>query len=152
MKIAIGADHNGFELKNNTLIPWLESQGHQVIDAGAYEHDSEDDYPDFANNVAMEISSGAADKGIIICGSGVGASIAANKVIGIRAAICHDTYSAKQGVEHDDMNVICIGSKIIGEQIIHDILELFINASFSDHEERFVRRLNKVLSIEAQNS
>ena len=117
MKIAIGADHNGFELKNNTLIPWLESQGHQVIDAGAYEHDSEDDYPDFANNVAMEISSGTADKGIIICGSGVGASIAANKVRGIRAAICHDTYSAKQGVEHDDMNVICIGSKIIGEQI-----------------------------------
>ena len=152
MKIAIGADHNGFELKNNVLIPWLKSQGHQVTDSGAYDHNSEDDYPDFANNVAMAISSNKAEKGIIICGSGVGASITANKVKGIRAAICHDTYSAKQGVEHDDMNIVCIGSKIIGEQMIHDILELFINASFSDHEERFVRRLNKVLDIEAQNS
>ena len=151
MNIAIGADHNGFILKNNIIIPWLQSKGHEVIDSGAYEHNAEDDYPDFAHNVATAISENKADKGIVICGSGVGASITANKVHGIRAAICHDTYSAKQGVEHDDMNVICIGSRIVGEQIILDILDLFIEASFSAHEPRFVRRLNKVLNIEQQN-
>lgn len=152
MIVAIGADHNGFKLKNNALIPWLESKGHQVIDSGAYNHDHEDDYPDFAHTVATAISNHTADKGIIICGSGVGASITANKVKGVRAAICHDTYSAAQGVEHDDMNVICIGSRIIEEQLIYEILDLFIAASFLDNEERFVRRLNKVLDIEEQNS
>ena len=149
--VALGADHAGFELKT-ILLTWLRHQGYEVQDMGASTFNAEDDYPDFTAAVAHMVASGNAQRGLVICGSGVGASITANKVKGIRAAICHDTYSAKQGVEHDDMNIVCIGSKIIGDQMIHDILELFINASFSDHEERFVRRLNKVLDIEAQNS
>jgi ribose 5-phosphate isomerase B len=150
MRIAIGSDHNGFTIKNSILIPWLQSQGHQVVDSGAFEFNAEDDYPDFAKKVALKISTQQAERGIIICGSGVGASITANKINGIRAAICHDTYSAKQGVQHDDMNVICIGSKIVGEQIIYDIIESFLSAQFQDSEERFVRRLNKVLDVEQQ--
>jgi ribose 5-phosphate isomerase B len=151
MKICISADHGGFELKK-IIIEHIKSMGLNVDDLNDNEYDAEDDYPDTTKLVAESISKNEYDKGIVLCGSGVGASVVANKFKNVRAAICHDTYSAKQGVEHDDMNIVCIGSKIIGEQMIHDILELFINASFSDHEERFVRRLNKVLDIEAQNS
>ena len=118
------------------------------VDSGAYEFDALDDYPDFAKNVGYAIRNGEAQKGIIICGSGVGASITANKIKGVRAGLCHDGYSAHQGVEHDDMNVLCIGSRIIGIELIKEIIISFINAKFSG-EERHSRRLQKLLDIEA---
>ena len=118
------------------------------VDLGAYEFDALDDYPDFAKNVGYAIRNGEAQKGIIICGSGVGASITANKIKGVRAGLCHDGYSAHQGVEHDDMNVLCIGSRIIGIELIKEIIISFINAKFSG-EDRHSRRLQQLLDIEA---
>ena len=111
MHIVIGADHAGFSLKEQ-LKPWLEAAGHRITDLGAHDLDPEDDYPDFAAAVARSIQAGQAQRGIICCGSGVGASITANKVSGVRAGLCHDTYSAHQGVEHDDMNAICLGARM----------------------------------------
>ncbi|MBM3926825.1 MAG: ribose 5-phosphate isomerase B [SAR202 cluster bacterium] len=149
LKIAIGADHGGLPLKVD-LQKWLHSQGYQVLDLGAYSNDPADDYPDFAYAVAKAVAVGQAQKGLVICGSGVGASITANKVPGIRAALCHDTYSARQGVEHDDMNVICMGARIIGIELAKEIVSAFLNARFID-EGRYRRRLNKLLAIEAES-
>ena len=147
MKIALGSDHAGFEIKE-IIKSFLTSSNIDFVDLGAYEFDALDDYPDFAKNVGYSIRNGEAQKGIIICGSGVGASITANKIKGVRAGLCHDGYSAHQGVEHDDMNVLCIGSRIIGIELIKEIIISFINAKFSG-EERHSRRLQKLLDIEA---
>lgn len=144
MRIAVGADHGGFELKNE-VVAWLQAAGHQVIDLGAHAYDRNDDYPDFAFSVGEALQAGQAERGIVICGSGVGASIAANKLVGIRAALCHDTYSARQGVEHDNMNVLCLGARIIGVELARELVQAFLAARFQD-DERFRRRLNKVLA------
>ena len=146
MKVAVGADHAGFELKGE-IVRWLEAEGHQVNDIGAHEFDPDDDYPDFAVAVAWSIRAGESERGIVICGSGVGACITANKVKGIRACLCHDTYSARQGVEHDNMNVVCIGGRIIGIELTKVVLESFLNASFL-LEPRFQRRLDKLNQVE----
>lgn len=150
MRIAVGADHGGFELKEQ-LTPWLSSLGHEPVDLGAHQLDPDDDYPDFTLAVARSVQAGATERGIIICGSGVGACIAANKVTGIRACVCHDTYSGHQGVEHDDMNVICLGGRIISIELAKEILEAFLSASFMP-EPRFRRRLDKVLEVEREQS
>ena len=147
MRIALAADHAGLPLKE-TLKPWLESADHQVHDLGAHTLDPDDDYPDFAAAVARAIAAGHADRGIIICGSGIGASITANKIAGIRAGLCHDTYSAHQGVEHDAMNILCLGARIIGPDLAKEILAAFLNAAFQP-EPRFQRRLDKLLQVEA---
>ncbi|MDE2844604.1 MAG: ribose 5-phosphate isomerase B [Chloroflexota bacterium] len=148
MQIAIGADHAGFALKEQ-LKPWLEAAGHQVVDLGAHDLDPDDDYPDFAAAVARSIQAGQAQRGIICCGSGVGASITANKIAGVRAGLCHDTYSSHQGVEHDDMNVICLGARIIGLDLSKEIVASFIGASFMP-EPRFQRRLDKLIQVETE--
>ncbi len=132
----------------SALAELLQGLGHEVSDVGAYVHDPADDYPDYAKALADLVSSGGADRGVLICGSGVGASVAANKVRGIRAAMCHDTYSAHQGVEHDDMNVLCLGSRIVGDELAREIVAAFVSAQFTC-EERHQRRLNKVLAMEA---
>ena len=146
MKVAIGTDHGGYTLKSD-LVKVLESLGHEVIDKGAYNYDADDDYPDFAGPVAEAVQSGGADRGIILCGSGVGACIAANKFPGVRAGLCHDTYSAHQGVEHDEMNVLSLGGPVIGVELAKEILTAFLAASFIP-EARFKRRLEKLLQIE----
>ena len=146
LRIAIGGDHHGFDYKNMFLRS-LAEQGFEVIDAGPYELDPADDYPDFAIVVGKAIQDGKADRGILICGSGVGASIAASKLRGVRAAVCHDIYSAHQGVEHDDMNVLCLGSKIVGTELACELVDAFLEASFMG-EQRFVRRLSKVADLE----
>lgn len=148
MLIAIGADHAGFPLKEQ-LKPWLEAAGHQVIDLGARDLDPEDDYPDFAAAVARSVQAGQATRGIICCGSGVGASITANKVPGVRAGLCHDTYSGHQGVEHDDMNVVCLGARIIGLDLSKEIVSAFLDANFIP-EPRFQRRLDKLIQVESE--
>ena len=149
MKIAIGVDHGGYPLKAE-IIQALQQAGHEPIDLGATSLDPQDDYPDFALAVGQAVQSHQADRGIVICGSGVGACVAANKLKGVRAALCHDTYSAHQGVEHDDMNVICLGARIIGGELAREVVLAFANAKFSG-EERHQRRLNKVLKIESEN-
>ncbi len=145
MKIAIGCDHAGFDLKE-ILVRFLTDLGHEVIDVGTYSCQSVD-YPDYAEEACKKVIEGAAQRAIVICGSGVGASITANKIPGIRAGICHDTYSAHQGVEHDDMNVLVIGARIIGVELAKEIVKTFLGATFSN-EERHARRLNKVKAIE----
>ena len=146
MQLAVGADHAGYDLKES-VIPWLRSLGHEVADLGAYQLDPDDDYPDFASAVADAVNSGKAARGVVICGSGVGASISANKVPGIRACLCHDTYTGHQGVEHDDMNVICMGARVIGLELCKEILAAFLSAKFIP-EPRFQRRLDKLNAIE----
>ena len=146
MKIAIACDHGGFPLKAG-LIDVLEAEGHEVIDLGAHEYDAADDYPDFARYIGQAIQHGQADKGVLLCGSGVGASIAANKLHGVRAAVCHDTYSAHQGVEHDNMNIICLGSRIIGSELAAELVRAFAHAEFSG-EDRHCRRLDKGNAME----
>ncbi|MEM8739004.1 MAG: RpiB/LacA/LacB family sugar-phosphate isomerase [Planctomycetota bacterium] len=146
MKIAIACDHGGFPLKQ-PMIDVVESMGHTVNDLGAHELDPHDDYPDFARYIGQAIQHGHADKGVLLCGSGVGACIAANKQRGIRASVCHDVYSAHQGVEHDAMNVLCLGSRIIGPQLAEDLVRAFVKAEFSP-AERFQRRLDKVNALE----
>jgi len=148
MKIAIASDHAGFELKED-LRKYAAELGHEVLDLGAY-NAQPSDYPDFAERVGRALHAKNAERGILICGSGVGVSVAANKMPGVRAAMCHDTYSAHQGVEHDDMNVLVIGSRIVGVALAHDIVASYLNAHFQGKEERFVRRLNKVKAIEAR--
>ncbi|NUM82243.1 ribose 5-phosphate isomerase B [bacterium] len=145
MVIAIGCDHGGFPLKQ-TIIETVKKNGHQVIDLGTHGTEAAD-YPDYAAAVAREVLKGSAQRGIIICGSGVGATVAANKFKGIRAGLCHDTFSAHQGVEDDDMNVLTLGARIIGPNIAVEITESFLRAKFSN-AERHVRRLNKVKSFE----
>jgi len=148
MKIAIGCDHGGYPLKDG-IVSQLKSMGHEVVDVGAFTYDAKDDYPDFAQGVARAVQEKKAEKGIILCGSGVGACITANKLKGVRACLCHDTYSAAQGVEHDDMNVLCLGARIIGSALVAEVVKAFANARFSG-EERHARRLSKVLAIEAK--
>jgi ribose 5-phosphate isomerase B len=145
MKIAISSDHAGFWLKQN-LLPCIEADGHEVIDLGT---DSEEpvDYPDYALRVALLVANHDVDRGIFICGSGVGGCVTANKIHGIRACLCHDTYSAHQGVEHDDMNLLCLGSRIIGKNLAIELCRAFLIAKFSN-EERHNRRLEKVKEIE----
>src|SRR5712692_6977839 len=130
MKIAIGGDHAGLLLKN-ALAEMLRQDGHSVLDLGPARLDPDDDYPDAAAAVANAVAQGKAERGLLVCGSGVGASVAANKIRGVRAGLCHDTYSAHQGVEHDDMNVLCLGARVIGEDLALEIVEAFIGASFS---------------------
>ena len=146
--VALGADHAGYELKSK-LLPWLKEQGFEIIDKGASSLDPQDDYPDFSQAVAQAVASGLAQRGILVCGSGVGGVIAANKVPGARAGLCHDTYSAGQGVEHDDMNVLCLGARVIGEELARKLITTFLNAQFTG-EERHRRRLEKVLALERQ--
>ncbi|MGE5797081.1 MAG: ribose 5-phosphate isomerase B [Ignavibacteria bacterium] len=146
MKIALASDHGGFELKK-VIFNLLKADKIDISDLGNTKYDPSDDYPDFAELLAKKISNKDFEKGILICGSGIGACIAANKIKGVRAAVCHDTYSARQGVEHDDMNVLCIGARVIGEKLAEDVVYAFIKAGFRK-EERFLRRLEKVLNIE----
>lgn len=148
MRVAVAGDHAGLEMKN-TIAGWLKDWGHQVTDLGAHAYDKDDDYPDFADAVALAVAKGQVERGILVCGSGVGAGIAANKVPGVRASMCHDTYSAHQGVEHDDMNVLCVGGRVIGPEVARELVSAFLNARFTG-EERHRRRLNKVLAIEAR--
>jgi len=150
MNIAIGTDHGGFALKQ-AVVDELKKLGHAIIDYGARSLDPADDYPDFARAVGGAIQRGDAERGIIICGSGVGAGIAATKMRGIRAAVCHDTYSAHQGVEHDDMNVLCLGARIIGDELARELVRAFVSAKFSGLA-RHRRRVDKVLAIERGNS
>ena len=147
MKVAIGADHGGYELKSD-MTKVLESLGHEVMDKGAHDYDAEDDFPDFAAPVAASVQLGETERGIVICGSGVGAAIAANKYPGVRAGLCHDTYSAGQGVRHDDMNVLCMGARIVGVALAEDLVKSFMAANLEADEPRFQRRLNKVTAIE----
>ena len=147
MKIVIGSDHAGFALKN-AMGDVIRALGHAVIDVGAF-NENPSDYPDFAEAVGRAVLDGKADRGVLICGSGVGASVAANKLRGIRAAVCHDTYSAHQGVEHDDMNVLVLGSRVIGEKLAEDLVKAYLAAVFSN-EERHKRRLAKVLALETK--
>ena len=146
MKICISADHGGFELKK-IIIEHIKSLGLNVDDLNDTEYDPEDDYPDTTKLVAKSISKNEHDKGIVLCGSGVGASVVANKFKNVRAAICHDTYSASQGVEHDDMNVLCLGGRIIDEAMASSLVKTFLSAGFSG-EERHLRRLNKINEID----
>lgn len=145
MRIALGCDHAGFSLKQR-VASLVQSAGHEIVDCGT-DSNCAVDYPDYARKVGETIVAGKADRGILLCGSGVRVSVAANKIPGIRAAICHDTYSAHQGVEHDDMNVLCVGARIVGEEVASELIRAFLNAQFTK-EERHVRRLNKTLEIE----
>ena len=147
LHVAISADHGGFDLKQQLVIRLNDA--YDVVDMGAASFNADDDYPDFVIPVTGAVTSGDVQKGIIICGSGVGACIAANKVPGIRAGICHDTYSAHQGVEHDDMNVLCLGARVIGVEVATELVVSFLEARFSA-ESRHQRRLDKVLEIERQ--
>ena len=145
MRLVIGADHAGFELKQ-ILAAYLRQQGHEVIDEGT-DSDAPVDYPDFAEAVANALLSGAAERGLVICGSGVGASVAANKIPGIRAGLCHDSYSAHQGVEHDDMNVLVLGARIIGVELARELVNNFLAAKFTG-AERHRRRVEKIRALE----
>jgi RpiB/LacA/LacB family sugar-phosphate isomerase len=145
MRIVIGSDHAGFELKK-IVSRLLEEENLEVIDVGSYNTDPVD-YPDYAEAIGLAIREGRADRGVIICGSGVGASVAANKLPGIRAGLCHDTYSARQGVEHDDMNVLALGSRVIGPELARELVLAYVRANFTG-EERHRRRLAKVQALE----
>lgn len=146
MKVGIAADHAGFKLKEH-LVQQLKAAGYQVEDYGAHEYDAHDDYPDIIVPLAQAVARGEVEKGIAVCGSGVGVSIAANKVPGVRAALITETYSAHQGVEHDAMNLICLGGRVIGPMLIWEIVQAFLRARYQE-EERFQRRLDKVIALE----
>ena len=147
MKIVIGSDHAGFQLKV-AMGDLLRSMNQEVLDVGAF-NENPSDYPDFAEAVGRAILARKAERGVLICGSGVGASVAANKLTGIRAAVCHDSYSAHQGVEHDDMNVLVLGSRIIGVKLAEDLVKAYLAAKFTN-EDRHVRRLAKVKALESK--
>ena len=147
MRIAVGADHAGFPLKA-AVVDELRKLGVEAIDLGGYDA-TPSDFPDFAALVGRAIQKGEAERGILLCGSGVGVCIAANKLHGIRAALTHDTYSAHQGVEHDGMNVMCLGSRIIGEALARELVQAFVGAEFQQ-EDRFIRRVNKIDALEAE--
>ena len=147
MKVVIGSDHAGFQLKN-AMGDLLRSMGNEVLDVGAF-NENPSDYPDFAEAVGRAVLDGKAERGVLVCGSGVGASVAANKLPGIRAGMCHDTYSAHQGVEHDNINVLVLGSRVVGVALAQDLVRAFMGAKFSN-EERHVRRLAKVKALETK--
>lgn len=149
MRIAVGNDHAGLPLKA-TVMDELKRLGHEVTDYGTNEPQSVD-FPDFAGLVGRALQEGTAERGILLCGSGVGVCIAANKLHGVRASIAHDTYSAHQGVEHDGMNVLCLGSRIIGEAVARELISTFLNARFQE-EDRFIRRVNKINTMEASGA
>ena len=145
MIVALGSDHGGFSLRK-PVIDAISTGGHQLLDLGTFDN-TPVDYPDFARAVAGAVVSGQAMRGILICGSGVGACVAANKIAGIRAGLCHDTYSAHQGVEHDDMNILCLGARVIGPALAVELVKTFLGARFSEIE-RYRRRLDKISSME----
>jgi ribose 5-phosphate isomerase B len=145
MKVGIAADHGGYEMKQKIYL-LLSARGHQVVDFGNLQYDRDDDYPDFAIPVARAIAAGVVERGVLLCGSGIGASIAANKIDGVRAAICHDVFSARQGVEDDDMNILCLGGRTTGIAVAWDCVKSFLAAKFSG-AERHLRRLAKVGAI-----
>ena len=145
-RVVVAADHGGFVLKTN-LISWLREQGIEVLDLGTTIFDIEDDYPDFALKLAEVVACGKIERGILICGSGVGATIAANKIPGARACLCHDTYSAHQGVEHDNMNILCLGGRVIGIEMAKELILTFMKAKFNN-EEKYKRRVEKIFEIE----
>ncbi len=149
MRIAIGADHAGFEMKRG-LAAYLAKSGHEIMDVGAFTN-APVDYPDIAEGVAQAVRNGQADRGLIVCGSGVGAAVAACKFPGIRAAVCHDVYSAKQAVEHDDVNVLCLGARVIGPSLAALLTDTFVAAVFTG-EERHMARLAKIDAIESRYS
>jgi len=146
MRIAVAADHAGYELKE-TLRRDLQGAGHEILDLGTRCPDQPDDYPDFAAALGQAIQTGQAARGVLICGSGVGASVAANKLPGVRAGLCHDTYSAHQGVEHDDMNVLVLGARVIGPALAWELVSAFLQATYTG-EERHARRLAKIRALE----
>ena len=148
MIVAVGTDHGGFGLKT-VVIETIRDSGHEVLDCGAFELEPGDDYPDFAAQVARAVAEGRATRGVLICGSGVGASIAANKFVGIRCALCHDTFSAHQGVEDDSMNVIALGARVVGPSLAAEIVATFLRANFSG-AERHKRRLEKVNEFDSK--
>jgi RpiB/LacA/LacB family sugar-phosphate isomerase len=148
MRIAVAADHGGYPL-NERVIAELRAAGHEVEDFGTHDGTQPDDYPDYARRVGEAVRDGRAEIGIVICGSGVGASVAANKLRGVRAALCGDTYSAHQSREHDDCNVLCLGARVVGVELASEIVRAFVNARFTG-EERHRRRLAKILDIEKQ--
>lgn len=148
MRVAIGSDHAGFHLKA-LLAGVLRDRGHDVVDVGAAS-EAPADYPDYAEALALAVRAGRADRGVMICGSGVGAGVAVNKVPGIRGAVCHDTYSARQGVEHDDMNVLVLGARVVGVALARELVETFLEARFS-RAERHRRRIEKVRRLETRN-
>ena len=145
MRIVVGGDHRGYQLKDQ-IAQHLRDAGHEVLDVGTHSSESVD-YPDLAVAVGRPIQNGEAQRGVLVCGSGVGAVIAANKLTGIRAGLCHDTYSAHQGVEHDDMNMLCLGSRVVGDELAVEIVDSFIGAQFAGGE-RYQRRLDKVAELE----
>ncbi len=149
MRIAIGADHAGFEMKRD-LAAYLAKSGHEIMDIGAF-NTAPVDYPDIAEGVAQAVRNGQADRGMIVCGSGIGAAIAACKFPGIRACVCHDTYSARQGVEHDDLNVLCLGSRVIGASLARLLADTFLAGTFSG-EQRHMARVGKIDAIESRYS
>jgi RpiB/LacA/LacB family sugar-phosphate isomerase len=146
VRVVIGADHAGYQLKE-FLKREIEERGHTVEDLGTFEPKQPDDYPDFAAAVGVAIQADRAERGVLICGSGVGASVAANKLPGIRACVCHDTYSARQGVEHDNINILVLGSRVIGTELARELVRAFLASNFSG-EERHVRRLAKIQALE----
>jgi ribose 5-phosphate isomerase B len=148
MRVGIATDHGGFELKEQ-LVAHLRETGHEVVDVGAYSLNPGDDYPDFVIPLAQAIIAGKVDRGVAVCGSGVGAAVCANKIPGIRAGLVHDHFSARQGVEDDDMNIICMGGRVVGLGVARDLVDTFLAAGFS-RAERHVRRLRKVAALETQ--
>ena len=146
MRIAIGGDHAGYALKDH-LASWLAESGHAVYDLGTHSQDPVD-YPDYAAAVAQAVLDGRADRGVVVCGSGAGACIAANKLRGIRASVAHDSYTARQMVEHDDVNVLCLGSRVVGQALAEDLVRSFIEAQFS-RDDRHVRRVDKIKALES---
>jgi ribose 5-phosphate isomerase B len=150
MRVGIATDHGGFELKED-LKAYLNGLGHVVVDVGALQFTPGDDYPDFVIPLAEAVAAGTVDRGIAVCGSGVGASVCANKIAGVRAALVHDHYSAHQGVEHDDMNILCLGGRVIGSFMARELAGAFLAATFTG-EERHKRRLTKVAALEAPAS
>ncbi len=146
MNIALGCDHAGYPLKK-LVHAWLEKKGHTVLNLGVDTDAVPADYPDYARAVAEAVAAGKAQRGVVVCGSGVGACVAANKVPGALACLCHDTFSARQGVEDDDLNVLCLGGRVVGSELAYEVLNAFLNAKFSGLE-RHLRRKNKVLAIE----
>jgi ribose 5-phosphate isomerase B len=148
MRVGIATDHGGFELKEE-LKSYLRDTGHVVVDLGARELNQSDDYPDFVIPLAKSVAAGTVDRGVAVCGSGVGASVCANKIPGVRAGLVQDHYSAHQGVEHDDMNILCMGGRVVGALVARDLVDAFLAASFTG-EERHIRRLAKVAALEAR--